>query len=308
MKMPVDTRLGFGVGLDLTWGSPIGFHSETGHISAQTYRFLERHRDWFNYAFLSFQPRDLGRLDANRYLPAYKEFFQQCRGERALHHTILNLGSLEPYDRSNIFVFTNTLVRELGIKWINEDLGIWSLRGHSLPYPLPPLMTVAGVDACVQNCVETTLCLEAPLVIEFPGFTDGNSFTMGSLDAFEVFREVADQSDVPVVLDVGHILSWLWITGKEGNSALAAIEDLPLERCFELHLSGSARIQGRFRDLHHGILLDEQISLTNELLKVCDNLKAITYEDPRFDPHGALIPPSLPNVLRLRELVELWCH
>ena len=55
--------------------------------------------------------------------------------------------------------------------------------------------------------------------------------------------------------------------------------ELPLSRCLELHLSGCEIRDGALLDLHHGILLDEQIELLDRLIDLCPNLVGVTYED-----------------------------
>ncbi|WP_200880744.1 hypothetical protein [Thermoactinomyces daqus] len=84
------------------------------------------------------------------------------------------------------------------------------------------------------------------------------------------------------------------------------LDRLPYEYCFEFHLSGCQIIKGKFRDLHHGVLLDEQIDLLEYMLPRCPNLKAITYEDPKYTDEGILIPKSQPNYQRMKEVVEKW--
>ena len=59
-------------------------------------------------------------------------------------------------------------------------------------------------------------------------------------------------------------------------------------------------------DYHHGVLMDEQLELLRRLLPLCPNLKAITYEDPKFDDAGELVPASLAGFQALRTLVAGW--
>ena len=68
---------------------------------------------------------------------------------------------------------------------------------------------------------------------------------------------------------------------------------MPLDRCFEIHLSGCAIDGERFLDLHHGVLLDAQLTMLERLLERCPNVRAITYEDPAFDAARALEAQSL---------------
>lgn len=304
-------RLGLGLGMDLPWGERIGFTEGadgSGDITPRMHRFFEQRGADFAYSFFAFQPRDRGALDAGRYTTAYDRLYDALPPglPRVLHHTMLNMGSPEPYAKQEIAAFTNDLVQRYGFQWIIEDLGIWSFRGKPLPYPLPPFLTDEGLRACVSHIREWRSLLDAPLSVEFPGFTEGGTFVIGTADAFRFFDTVIREADVYTTIDVGHILSYQWLRGRTGPDRYDGIDDLPLDRCVELHLSGCQIVNGRFRDLHHGVLLDEQLEMLDYLLPRCPRLVGVTYEDPVYDESGALVPKSIPNYLRLKERVDAW--
>ncbi|MEO8184021.1 MAG: DUF692 family multinuclear iron-containing protein [Deltaproteobacteria bacterium] len=306
----VPGRLGLGVGMDLLWQSGrIGFlrSAEADRVSAPVKAFIERYGTELSHLFIAYQPRTRGKLHAADYFEAYDDIFDAASaiGTRAFHHTLLNLGALTAYDRAPIFEFTNALIDRYGFSWVVEDLGIWSLDGKSLPYPLPPLLTLDGLRAAVDATRECQQSLACPLVVEFPGFTEGASFYLGEMDAFDFFRRVVEETGSPATIDTGHVLSYQWIRGRQ-TDFLRGLERLPLEQCFEVHLSGSQISKGKFRDTHHGVLLDEQLDVLEYLLENCPNLRAVTYEDPKFDDNGVLIAKSLPNFVRLRQMVEAW--
>jgi len=120
------------------------------------------------------------------------------------------------------------------------------------------------------------------------------------MHAYDFFRRVVEETGSPATLDVGHLLSYQWLRGRRGEDLFAELERLPLDRCFEIHLSGCAVVDGRFFDAHHGVLLEEQVQLLQRLAPRCPHLRAITYEDPRFDEEGALTPESVAGFERLR--------
>ena len=301
----VPQRLGLGVALDMPWmgrGFQVG-PPGTDPLGAATRRFFAAYQGRFDYSLLAFQPRDHGRLEASSYVEAYDAFFEASGCDRrAFHQTTLNLASPEAYDRSAILAVTNELAARYRFEWVVEDLAFWSVRGRALPYPLPPFLTDEGVAWCIDNVTEVQRALDVPLHIEFPGFTEGASFRIGSMDALDHFRHVAEGTGSFVTIDVGHVLGYLVMEGLD----FAAIDRLPLDRCRELHLAGCTFRDGRFRDVHHGILLDEQIELTELLLERCPNLVGVTYEDPRFGLDGLLVPRSVPNFERLEQLVGRW--
>src|SRR6185436_8917221 len=94
---------------------------------------------------------------------------------RALHQTSFNLGALEAYDRGPIVELTNALIERYNLAWVNEDLGLWSIHGRPLPYPLPPYLTSAGLRASIKNTRAVQEALVVPLLVEFPGFSAGTS-------------------------------------------------------------------------------------------------------------------------------------
>ena len=302
-------KIGLGVGIDIKWGDKVGFHENNdGYLSNELRNFIKKNKDFFNYAFLSFQPKNRNKLSSAEYIKAYKEFFNLFDNikYRSLHHTMLNLGTTENYYKKEIIDFTNELIESLNLQWINEDVGIWSIKGKSIPYPLPPVFTCEGFNQCVQNINEYQKNLIAPLVIEFPGFTDGMSFYIGRMDPFEYFNNLAIETSSPVTLDIGHILGCLYISGKNINNFHDDVLKLPLENCIEIHLSGSAIVNGKFLDLHHGILLEEQFKVLDFLIEKCPNLKVITYEDPKFLEDGSLIIKSRESFIKIKNYALKW--
>lgn len=312
IRMPkVAKRLGLGLGMDLPWGGEIGFVKdgvEGDTITPKMKAFFDKHRGQFSYLFFAFQPKHRNRLRAEDYYAAYDRLFAEVPeiGHRAFHHTMLNMGSLEPYAKEEIIEFTNAMIERYDLAWIVEDLGLWSLHGKVLPFPLPPYLTQEGLRACIRNIAEYQEKLKAPLCVEFAGFTEGSNFYIGDLDAFDYFREIAVETGSPVTIDIGHVLSYQWLKGNTGERMFEGLERLPLGHCFEFHLSGCQIIKGKFRDLHHGVLLDEQLDLLEHLLPLCPEVKAVTYEDPQYTEDGTLIAKAEPNFLRLQKIVERW--
>lgn len=300
-------RLGLGVGFDLPWGhGAIAFDSRTAAPTERLAAYLRHER--FAYLMFAFQPRGHAPLDAATYLPAY-ERLRDCAPvgtPLVFHQTTLNFGAAHAYDRAAVYAFTNELHARLGFRWVVEDVGIWSQHGIPMPYPLPPFLTEESLARTAEGLVEARHALAPRLQLEFPGFTDGYSVVVGSMDAYDWFREVVERADAAVTLDVGHLLSYRWLCGHTGEALYDGLERLPLARCREIHLSGCAVSRGRFLDLHHGILLDEQLELLDRLLDRCPNLEGVTYEDPALDSQGRLPPKAIPNVDRLRARVERW--
>lgn len=302
-------RLGLGVGFDLPWrDGGVGFNTTTGLVSQHLAAYLKHEQ--YAYLMFSYQPRGCTALDAGAYLTAYRQLLDLVPAGTPLilHHTALNFGAPRPYDRSAIYAFTNELHRHLGFGWVNEDIGIWSHNGLPMPYPLPPLLVAESIGPTADSLIEAKQALAPRLHLEFPGFSGEYSIVVGRMDAYDWFREVAERADVAVTLDIGHLLSYRWLLGHRGEALYGGLERLPLSHCREIHLSGCEVKQELFLDLHHGILMDEQIELLDRLIELCPNLQGVTYEDPALDAFGRLPPKAVANVDRLRDRVNRWMH
>ncbi|HET6280572.1 MAG TPA: DUF692 family protein [Polyangia bacterium] len=311
IRFPTLRRRGLGIGLDLRWGDPVGFIARpdgSDGIAPALRAFLAAETGACAHAFFSWQPRDRGRLRLADYAPAWDQLCALLPPAlpRALHHTALNLAALGGAPRTTLLDFTNALCDRYDLGWVNEDVGFWSVAGKPVPYPLPPLLDAAGLRACIRNVRECQRALQAPLVLEFPGFSAGVSLVMGAVDAYDHFRELCGETAAPVTLDIAHLLSWRWWQGFRGEALFDHLERLPLAHAFEIHLSGCEIVGDRFIDAHHGRLLDEQFTLLQRLLPLCPNLRAVTFEDPRVDEAGALEPASARSLARLRALLAPW--
>ena len=305
----MDGRLAVGVGLDLAWGGPVGFRRDPrgDTASPRLARFAEMHSGELSHLFVSWQPRGRGELCVEDYYPAWDDLFARVTTPvRALHHTALNLGTMESYDRGKIFALTNALVERYRFAWINEDLGLWSIGGKPLPYPMPPLLTDAGLRAAVRNVRECQAALAVPIVVEFPGFSDRMSPAIGSWHPYDYLRALCEETGAPATLDVGHLLSYQWWRGRRGEALFDELDRLPLEHAFELHLAGADVVAGSFIDAHHGRLLAEQLELCARLLALCPRLKAVTFEDPVLDETGDLEATSAHSFEALRHSTQEW--
>jgi uncharacterized protein len=310
VRFPALPARSLGVGLDLPWDGARGFGCQPGgdEVTVPLRRLLARHAAGWSHAFFSWQPRDRTPPRLDDYRSAWDELVAALPADlpRALHHTALNLGALVPVNREALLSFTRALCRRYELRWINEDVGLWSLAGRPLPYPLPPVLDEEGLAATVANVRSCQERLDVPLVLEFPGFSRGVSVVLGTWDAYDFFRRLAEETAAPVTLDVAHLLSWRWWRGHRGAALFEDLDRLPLEHCFEIHMSGCEIVADRFIDAHHGRLLDEQLELLSLLLPRCPHLGAVTFEDPRFDEHGRLEPASQRSWRRLQGVVAPW--
>src|SRR5205814_8193192 len=120
--------------------------------------------------------------------------------------------------------------------------------------------------------------LSVPFVVEMPGFTEGASFVVGDMHPYDFFKRVVEETGSPCNLDVAHVMGALWSRGVRGAELLDELERLPLDNCFEIHMSGvHITDDGGLRDSHHGVLVDEQLDVLARLLERCPHVAVVTY-------------------------------
>jgi hypothetical protein len=312
IRFPDLAGRGLGVGMDLPWNGISGF----GHLPGKgdalvepVRAFLQTEARGWAHAFFSWQSRDRAAPRLADYAAAWDDLAAALPPAlpRALHHTALNLAALGPYPRGPLLEFTANLCERYQLRWVNEDVGFWSLAGRPLPYPLPPLLDGEGLRAAVAATRLCQAALPVPLVLEFPGFARGASLVLGDWDAYDWFRRLAEETAAPVTLDIGHLLSWQWWRGRRGEALFSDLDRLPLANCFEAHLSGCEIVRDssgeRFVDAHDGRLLEEQLVLLRRLLPLCPSLRAVTYEDPQLTAAGELQESNQPSWRALREVM-----
>jgi uncharacterized protein (UPF0276 family) len=302
------SQVEFGVGIDLPPRKDprIGDDARGDTISACVDAFLARHADELGRLFVCWQPHDSSWLAGLDPPSTYDELFERMAPfvtAQALHHGALNLATLERYERDDMIGLANALVERHAFSWLNEDVALGSIGGKPLPYPLPPYLTDEGLAAAIENTKRVSGNLEAPMLIEFPGFADGAAFFIGPIHAYDFFRMVAVGADVAVTLDVGHLLSYQWLLGRRGVDLYRELDRLPLDRCFEIRLSGCEIAGGRFYGRHHGMLIDEEIELLARLLDRCANARAVTYEEPLFATERAEGDGTAALASKVRDIV-----
>jgi uncharacterized protein (UPF0276 family) len=186
--------------------------------------------------------------------------------------------------------------------WVSEHLSFNRVhRGGRVTecgFLLPPRQTHAATRVAAANVRRYARALGRPVAFE----TGVNYFrqTVGDLDDGEFFNAVAEQADSGILLDLHN----LWCNERNGRQRVVdALEQMPLDRVWEVHFAGGMALDGYWLDAHsHGI--------PAELLELAATII------PRLPSVGALIFEILPEHLsnigidgvhrQLESLRELW--
>jgi len=181
--------------------------------------------------------------------------------------------------------------------WVGNDLGWWHSAGEPFPgyFYVPPPLTEAGIADSALHALHVQAALPVPLVLENPAIIA----LRGELHVLDFMARVHARTGLPLLLDLGHLLSHQLSRGLPSDAGLAGF---PLEAVVEIHLAGgvvTSRGGRRFyADDHTQPVREELFSLLEAVLPRCVRLRAVTFEGDGHPPEIAAL-----TLKRLRSLV-----
>jgi uncharacterized protein (UPF0276 family) len=187
--------------------------------------------------------------------------------------------------------------RAVGSAWVGNDIGWWHSGGQPFPgylYFTPPF-TEAGVRDSVAHALHVQSHLSVPLALENPA-----AFAKrGELHVLDFMARVHARTGLPMLLDLGHLLSYQLAAGLPLD---AGLDGFPLDKVIEVHIAGGVitRRSGRgyYVDDHTQPVREELFGLLEALLPRCPSLRAVTFEGD-----GHPLEVALLTLRRLRKLV-----
>jgi uncharacterized protein len=223
------------------------------------------------------------------------------RSPKLVHSIGLPVGGTQTPRASELELLREVAV-ELDSPWLSEHLSFNRVEDDSgswhTGFLLPPRQTLAGVDAAVTSIRTLSSAMPVPVAIE-----TGVSYLQPRLDEIadgEFVARVTEAADCGILLDLHNI----WTNQRNGRQPLTQyLEQLPLERVWELHLAGGSSHRGYWLDAHSGPVSDELMEIACRVVPRLPNLKAIVFE---------LFPSYLPSVgpeifrTQLEALHRLW--
>ncbi|MFL5352390.1 DUF692 family multinuclear iron-containing protein [Archangium sp.] len=187
--------------------------------------------------------------------------------------------------------------RAVGSAWVGNDIGWWHSGGQPFPgylYFTPPF-TEAGVRDSVAHALHVQSHLSVPLALENPA-----AFAKrGELHVLDFMARVHACTGLPLLLDLGHLLSYQLAAGLPLE---AGLDGFPLDKVIEIHIAGGVitRRHGRgyYVDDHTQPVREELFGLLESLLPRCPSLRAVTFEGDGHPDEVAVL-----TLRRLRALV-----
>jgi uncharacterized protein len=171
----------------------------------------------------------------------------------------------------------STIARELETPWVSEHLSFNRVAGESGSWQsgflLPPRQTLAGVEAAVASVRTLSAGLTVPLAIE-----TGVNYLRPRADELpdgEFVARVVEAADCGILLDLHNV----WTNERNGRQSLAEyVEQIPVERVWEIHVAGGHSHRGFWLDAHSGTVPADLMELAARIIPRLPNLKAIVFE------------------------------
>jgi uncharacterized protein len=164
--------------------------------------------------------------------------------------------------------------------WVSDHLSFSHTPEFATGFFLPPRQTLAGVTTVTRSIQDLQQFLNVPVAVE-----TGVNYLRPRSDELrdgEFVRCVSETADCGLLLDLHNIFT----NALNGRQPLDAfVDELPLERVWEVHLAGGMELDGFWLDAHSGAIPDALYAVAEQVIPKLPNLGAIIFEIfPSFVP------------------------
>jgi len=164
-------------------------------------------------------------------------------------------------------------VRKLGAPWASEHLAFNLTPDFFTGFFLPPRQTAAGLDVYVAAINRLADAVQVPLAVE-----TGVNYMRPRRDEIpdgEFVAELAERAGCGILLDLHN----LFANERNGRQKVwEFLNQIPLDRVWEIHLAGGFEWGGYWLDAHSGAIPEPLFALSREVMPHLPNLKAIIFE------------------------------
>jgi uncharacterized protein (UPF0276 family) len=171
-------------------------------------------------------------------------------------------------------------VASLGSPWLSDHLSFNQTPEFATGFFLPPRQTPEGVAMAAASIHALQAALPVPIAVE-----TGVNYLRPRPDELpdgDFVARVVESADCGLLLDLHNI----YCNGLNGRQSMDEyVDQLPLERVWEIHLAGGMELEGFWLDAHSGAIPDPLYAIAERIIPRLPNLKAIIFEIfPSFVP------------------------
>ena len=225
------------------------------------------------------------------------EHLRTLPGRKLVHSVGAPVGGTVQPEIAQMELLRET-IRYFDSPWASDHLSFNQTPEFATGFFLPPRQTPEGVNI-VKTSIRALQCgLGVPICVE-----TGANYLRPRADELpdgEFVARVIEAADCGLLLDLHNIFT----NSLNGRQPIDEyLDQLPLERVWEVHLAGGMEMDGFYLDAHSGAIPDALYAVAERLIPRLPNLSAIIFEIfPSFVP---LVGLELVRV-QLERLRELW--
>ena len=193
-----------------------------------------------------------------------------------VHSVGYPIGGSGPGDPTNLALL-DAVLSALSPPWWSEHLNFISAEHggerRNLGFLMPPVQSQKSVDICVDNIKRLQDRFGLPFAFE----TGTNYLRPDPREIADglFWGEIADRADAGILLDLHNV----WTNARNGRQPVEAVlDDLPLERIWEVHIAAGQKRNGYWVDSHSGLPSAELLALLSRATPRLPNLSAIVLE------------------------------
>lgn len=211
-----------------------------------------------------------------------------------MHGVSMSIGST---DALNIDYLKKlkSFAKEMNAKWISDHLcwtGVLGKNTHDL-LPLP--LTEETMKHVVERIKHVQDILERPLVLENP--SSYIQFQEDSLTEYDFIREMANQSDCRLLLDINNV----YVSSFNHNyDPMEYIRALPLDKVVQFHLAGHTNKGTHIIDTHDDHVVTDVWKLYEQTIQLTGSVSTLL----EWDSNIPEFPELRKEILKAKTIFE----
>jgi uncharacterized protein (UPF0276 family) len=240
---------------------------------------IERHPELFDVLEIEPQTTWIKTADGLQAQKHVLNHLARLPGRKIIHSVGRPVGGTVAPEAAELELLKDTITH-LDAPWASDHLSFNQTSELAAGFFLPPRQTPAGIEAvsAAIRGLQTTLMI--PLAIE-----TGVSYLQPRDDELpdgEFVARVVEMADCGLLLDL-HNVYCNSVNGRQPMDNF--LDQLPLDRVWEVHLAGGFALDGFYLDAHSGAVPDALHAVVEDIVPHLPNLKAIIFEIfPSFIP------------------------
>jgi uncharacterized protein (UPF0276 family) len=243
---------------------------------------IERHPELFDVLEIEPQTTWIKTADPERPLQADHRVLDHLAGlpgRKIIHSVGRPIGGTVAPEVVELDLLRDA-ISHLKAPWASDHLSFNQTSELATGFFLPPRQTPAGVESASFAIRRLQAALMVPVAIE-----TGVSYLRPRDDELpdgEFVSRVVETADCGLLLDLHNV----YCNSMNGRQPLEEfLDQLPLDRVWEVHVAGGVELDGFYLDAHSGAIPEPLHAVVEEIIPHLPNLKAIVFEIfPSFIP------------------------